>query len=343
MNCSLSLSSCALLLVLVAACRTERPPAPPLPVGIGLGISRIQDSVCKFDLATHSAVDAEASLIKAEQIIDIDSQFYSDAFDFATHQKNTFDLAANYEPRQITAQQAATRKALMDAVGLYADKLQALATGEDDSTLDSNSTSLAQSLVRLGTAGRITLTPGNRSIATDVAAAVDAVARFALDSTRAKDLKFAAMGIDVQLEVVVRALEGENLLLGKNIGNDLGGIEADLFAVAHLARDSQPRDSTVAPTSSQEAQAFFAVVAGRQLLHADLAIVPATGTGGAKAGIDYNAIDFSKSANEALEAVLTGNRAIANAGAAGIYSAATDIAQRAKAAQTFANSLSSGK
>jgi hypothetical protein len=174
-----------------------------------------------------------------------------------------------------------------------------------------------------------------------------------LDNTRSKDLKTAAQEIDPELAKVIKALKGENELLGETIGDNLGGIEIDLIAVARLAHDVPASNSDAtkttdasglakpAPSGPQEAQAFFAVVAGRQLLHSDIAIAPSTGVGGPKGPIDYHAVDFAKAANETLDAVLNGNRAIANLGEAGIYAAAIDIAERAKDARDFASSLTS--
>jgi hypothetical protein len=310
-------------------------------VDIGAGLSKMQDAVSHFDQATHSAADAEAALLKAEQAIDVDNQFYGDAVRYATTPGANFDLTASYEPRQVTVQQAETRAKLMSAVTLYADKMQALATGGDDTALDANSTALANSLGKMAAARNFTLTAGNQTLVADVEAGINAIARLALDTTRAKDLRSAAQEIDPELAKVIGALKNENTLLGQNIGNNLGGIELDLIVVARLAREAPNPGGSGDPqlSGSQKAQAFFAVAAGRQLLHADLVIAPATGAGGSKGPIDYHTVEYARAANEALDSVLNGNKAIAAGGAAGIYAAATDLAQRAKAAQAFAKAL----
>lgn len=309
-----------------------------------VGITQIQDSVSKFDQATHAAADAELALMKAEGLIDIDNQFYDAALSFATTPDGTFDLTANYQPRQISPKQLETRTELVNAITLYADKMQALATGNDDTTLDTNSTTLAKNLSTLGTTTKLTLTPGNASIAADVEAGVVAIAKLALDNKRANDLKVTAQKTQSSLSAVIGALKNENLLLGKNIGGDLGKIELDLRVIAALSRDAAVGDGSVAKVSgAQKAQTFFILVTGRQLLHADLAAAPTAGTSDAAGPIAYDSIDFAKAVNAALDSVLSGNQAIASSSPANVYAEATDILQRAKAAQAFASSLMGAK
>jgi hypothetical protein len=325
------LLSFALVPIIIAGCTV-------LP-----GITQLQDAVAHFDQSTHLAADAEETLLRAERLIDIDNQFYDDAVTFATTPGGNFDLTANYTPRQITAHQIETRVALLCAITLYADKMHALACGNDDATLDTNSANLAGKLSALA-AKKITLTPGTVSVATDVAVGIEAIARLALDNRRAKDLKTTAQQMQPHLAVVVAALKNENALLGKNIGNDLGKIELDLRVIAAKSREELSVDPADAHNSSaQKAKYFFAVVAGRQLLHSELIMTPLTVDAVESGPISYNSVDYARTANAALDAILSGNQAIASAGVTGIYAAANDISQRAKAAQSFASTLTAGK
>ena len=310
---------------------------------VGVGISREQDAVAHFNQAAHAACEAESTLLKAEQTIDVDNQFYGDAVKYATGQGGDFDLTASYEPRQVTFQQSATRQALVDAIALYADKMQALATGGDDTALDANSNAVAGSLRKMAAARKITLSTGNQTLVADVEAGIDAIAKMVLDRRRAGDLRGAAEDINPELVKVITALKNENTLLGRNIGNNLGGIELDLIVIARLSREPSASAANAVDTplsGAQKAQAFSTVVAGRQLLHSDLAIAPATGAGGSKGRIDYGALEYAKAANAAgSDSVLNGNKAIAGGGAGSLYAAATDLARRAKEAQTFASAL----
>jgi hypothetical protein len=295
-----------------------------------------QDAVLRFDQAAHAAAEAEGTFLQAEQSIDIDDQVYRSAAAFAMGTAKNFDLTAPYTARQITPEQTATRLALANAIALYADKLQALATGSENAALDANTQDLAKKTVVLAQAGHLTLSTSNTNTAAIVASALEAIAKFALDQVRQREIKQAAAARQHDLEVVIDTLKQENESLAKNLANDLGGIEGSLRLIVAASADG-------ATTGSQRAETFFAILRAQELLHTAIATAPA-GTAAPSGGApDYWARDYAKAANDALDAVAKGNATIAQSGTVGLYAAAQDVAKRAKDAAAYYKSLSGQK
>ncbi len=288
-----------------------------------IGISQLQDTVSKFATATHSTATAEMAFLHSVQEIDEQTQFYQAAFAYATNKEQNFDVTGDFKSSLLTNDEIAARKALMDALTLYADKMQAISCGDDDKQLDSNSESLANNLIGLATARKIPT--GSASLDRAVETAVDAVARFAIDRVRATDLRTAAAQLQPHLETIVKALQQENDTLGKTVIGNLGQIEIELRAVVAMSHQHAPDDA---------AGAFFAIMQSRKLLTDTNALMtyPGNTTVPVKG-------EIAKPINDTLSAILNGNQAIAKKGTGGLAAAATDLYERALTAKEFYQGL----
>jgi len=288
-----------------------------------IGITQLQDTVGKFDQAAHSTATAEMAFLGSVQSIDEQTQFYQAAFSYATNKETNFDVTGDFKSTLLTSEQIATRKALMDALTLYADKMQAIACGDDDKQLDSNSQSLANHLLGLAAAKK--LPTGTESLDRAVETAVDAVARLALDRIRATDLRKTATDIQPDLETLVKALQQENDPLGKTVIGNLGQIEIELRTIVAMSHQHAPEDA---------AGTFFAIMQSRKLLTDTNALMtyPGNSTVPVKG-------EIAKPINDTLGAILNGNEAIAKKGVGGLAAAATDLYQRAQTAKEFYQSL----
>jgi hypothetical protein len=288
-----------------------------------IGITQLQDTVGKFDQAAHSTETAEMAFLGSVQNIDEQTQFYQAAFAYATNKETNFDVTGDFKSTLLTADQIATRKALMDALTLYADKMQAIACGDDDKQLDSNSQSLATNLIGLASARKIPT--GSASVDRAVETAVDAIARLALDRLHATDLRKTATDMQPNLETIVKALQEENDILGHTVINNLGQIEIELRTIVAMSHQHAPDDA---------AGTFFAIMQSRKLLTDTNALMtyPGNSTVPVKG-------EIAKPINDTLSAILNGNEAIAKKGIGGLASAATDLYQRAQTAKEFYQSL----
>lgn len=89
------------------------------------------------------------------QTADCRQQFYKQAFSFATATKDkkthkypavSLDLTPSCTPQELTNTQLQIRQKLIDTITLYADAIQTLANGTDDTDLSKNSQDLARNI-----------------------------------------------------------------------------------------------------------------------------------------------------------------------------------------------------
>ncbi len=291
--------------------------------------SQIQSSVSHFDQATHTAATAEKAFLDAVLTVDCEAQFYEQAYNYALNKANNFKLRGYCRPNVLTPEQSEIRKSLMDAIVLYADKMQALATSDDDKQLDTNSQTLAQNLNKLATTGGIKLK--DPSLVQGVETAFIAIAKMALDQVKYKTIREAARKMQPQIENLVAALKKENWAFGQTMGERTGKIGGIADQMKQLVAESHREQNDPAAT-------FFNIVDGRNIL-LSLSQVPKQSYGlpGKLPG------DPAKSVNDALDAIVNCNKAIAETKSGGIYAAANDLSQRASAAQTLYKSISTAK
>jgi hypothetical protein len=288
------------------------------------GLSQIQDTITKFDQGVHSTSTAQMNFFRAVQVADCTNQFYKQAFSYATGKKDNFDLTGVCTPTILTDDQIKIRQALMDAITLYADKMATLATSDDNKMLDSNSQNLA------GTLNSMAKTHGftNLSVASGVEAAIIAIANMKIDQMRFSAIKKSATEMQQHLESVVNSLKAENTNFAVGLASNIAAIELELRPI-------------VASTHKQRGtMSFFDVVESRRIMQSvnPFSLVPIAETGGA-ADPKADAQNVALQLNAALDAVLTANNAIANAGTGGIIAAVSDLIARAQAAQAIQATL----
>lgn len=292
------------------------------------GLTQLQHSVSVFNQATHEAAAAERSFLDAVMTVDCQNQFYTSAYNYSISKEPqaNFDLAGYCTPRLISQQQIDTRNQLMNAIILYADKVQALASDQDDKKLDASAETMAKGLNKLVKAGGIKL--ANPSLVKQVEAAVTAISEMALDEVKYKNVRSAAVSVQPGLVVIVEALKQENFGFGQSMSAAIGDLEQKLRIEIAMSRQHQFALSG----SGDQAGIFFNIVRSRNILAAAdpltrRALASAANLPGA------SVTDPATPVNDTLQAVVDANQALVDARVGGIYSAAHDLASRAGAAK----------
>lgn len=291
-----------------------------------VGLTELQNSVSQLDQSVHGAATAEASFLTAVQAADCDSQFYTAVYRFSVNSAENFQLAAYCSPRVLTSDQYRVRKNLMDALTLYADKLQALASSSDDKQLEANSQTLASNLKALGAApGAVNLSATVKpEIVAGVQAAFVAIAELALDHKKYTEVTKAARDMQPHIDAIVRALQAEN-----------DGFANSLVA-DHEVLEGQLRLAVASATGISAK--FFAAIQARSVLATSSGL-----TDQSLATVDWTNTAFAKPITDALPAIQTANSAIARGVPASVSSAAHDLYARAEAAKDLYNNLANAK
>lgn len=273
------------------------------------GLTQLQDSVTKFSQGVHAVSTTQTSFFQAVKIADCNNQFFDHALASALDGNKAIDLNGECTPSILDDGQIKIRQLLMDSLTLYADKIQALATDDNNKKLDENSQNLATQINSLAKQGGLK----NLSLASSVEAAVFAISDMVLEQVIFCDIKVAAKSMDSHLVQIVGALKRENNTFSI-------GIESKLDGIALKIRTAMAKQLNQNGTVAEK---LFQVVTAHDILQ--------------KA--DPHQADASQ-LNNALDAVVNSNRAIANAGTGGIIAAVNDLIQRAQAAQKVQETLS---
>jgi hypothetical protein len=288
-----------------------------------VGLSELQASVSRLDEATHTAATAEAGFLAAVGAADCEDQFYKQAFAYSLSGAGGFSLAHYCNPTIIKPEEAASRKAMMDALVLYADKMAALASSASDKQLSDNSQKSALQLRRLAESGTFQLSAHSGGIVAGVTAAFAAVADLVLDKQRYRDVSAAATAMQPHIEVIVAALQTENAGFAQAIAAGDKVLEAQLRAEVASA--------------SGAANRFAALVQARQIL------IAASGTTLQSIGtVDWDTTDLAKPISDALPNIQRANAALAKGTPANVSSAAHDLIARATAARDVYSAITSG-
>lgn len=283
-------------------------------------MTQLQGSVSKFDQDTHAAATDEVSFLRAVQTADCDNQFYSNSYNFAVGSTNSLDLSGVCTPTILTDNQIKIRQVLMDAITLYADKMQALSTNNDNKTLDTNSLKLANQIRSLATQHGLSGVPEASAVESSIIELTDMV----LDKKRFSDIQHTAKAMAASLAKVVVDIKTENTILAIGISSKTQQLEPELQLVVKSARSQR------GPAS------FFDVIEARRLMQSTdpFGAAPVAATAGA---FDHetNPQSVAERLNAALDAVVNANQAIAIASTGGIIASVDDLTARVKAAQTL--------
>ncbi|MGH8259207.1 MAG: hypothetical protein ACREUG_05905, partial [Steroidobacteraceae bacterium] len=295
-----------------------------LPLALLIGIAGcsslppMRDTLEHFDEGAHTVATAQLTFLSAVQFADCDEQFLSKAYDYA-HGQDGIDLRASCQPSVLPAEQVETRQALLNAIILYVDQLQAMAAAGDDQSLDTNEQDLAAKANALAQAHGFS----NLSAPADVEAAVIGLTGMVLDRRKSRTLVSAAREQQPALSKVVAALQNENVELAAAIDSNLVVVRAELAAVLAEVRNHDHE------------KVFFDAVQARGILqaadpfHASAPLTPD----------DPQAEDAKRTSqvvaqlNDALEAIVQANHALATSGPGGVKAAVPDLIVRARAAQ----------
>lgn len=288
------------------------------------GLTQMQDTMTKFDQSTHSVSTSETNFFRAVQAVDCTSSFYWQAIEWARGNSKNFDIVGNCKPSILTDDQIKTRQALMDAITLYADKIEALATDDNDKTLNADSQTLAGNINSIAKQHKFS----DLSTAAAVEAAVIGISDMVLDQKRFTEIKKSAMAMDSYLTTVVTALKQENIIFAQGIASKIDNIDLALKPIVAAILEKQTMER------------FSAVVDARRILQAanPFGTTPLSQTNGA-ADADKDPQNLAIQLNKALDSVLIANKAIANASTGGIIASVNDLIARAQAVQSIQVSL----
>lgn len=301
-----------------------------ISIAIGLvlagcsGLTQMQDTISKFDQGTHSVATGQMTFFRQVQIADCNNQFYSAAFKFSTKQTDVLDLTGKCVPTILDEKQIKSRQALMNSITLYVDKIQTLATGDINKTLDTNSQNLAKQL------NGVAKTHGfaDLSTASKVEADVIAITEMALDQRKFKDIKDAANTINPSIVEIVNTLKDENSTFAIGMASKMDQIQIQLKAAVSEARNETG------------VRSFLDVITAREIIRNinPLGASPLTvAEGNADPSIDPQ--NVAKQLNASLDSLVNANEALANAGTGGIIAAVNDLIAKAQHANDVLSAI----
>jgi hypothetical protein len=184
------------------------------------GFSQVQDTVAKFDQGAHTVSTSEMAFLHAGQSADCEYQFYSTALNFVSDPSPRpavpLVTGASCEPQVLNDQDIAIRQKLMNALVLYADQLQAIASGGADKSLATDGQSAAGDFNSFLKSDK-RLKAMHTSVGADVEAAVNSLLGMVMDAEQLKDIKQAASQEAANLATVVGLLKTENTQLALNM------------------------------------------------------------------------------------------------------------------------------
>ena len=273
------------------------------------GYSQIKAPVHDFAAATATVADTEQKLLSGLQQMDKAVDANEKKLAYVREDKGPVVIEFSGQA-SLTDDEIKVRKALLDSVKLYAQKLEALTGDDADKQLDANSKNLASSLSGLGKQFFAGTLPDQ--IAAAVATAGEAIGKFALDQLRYDEIKKAAGEMQPHLQIVVDTLKSENNAVGAKYEADKVQIKSSLVSTLQLVRD----DSRVSKLDR-----------ARYFDHAAKEYAGLAGPEGVAA------------VNASLDAVANANKAIATVGQGGVIVAVRDLVARAQAAADFYKGL----
>ena len=286
------------------------------------GLSAVRGPITQFGEGARSAASAENSFLRATISADCTSQFYQSGLQYSLGKAENFTISPSCQARAVTPEQLQLRKALMDTIVLYAEKLAVLASSDTNEQLSDAGSTLATNINALAKAGGLQ----NMGLAAGVEAAVVAITSLVLDQVRYSAIRDAASAMQEPLQQVAMALKDENLAFANTINTNLNGVEIALrLAIAQESRRGR-RASLLDIVRAREL-----VISTNPLSNADDPISPGTAASNPQA--------LASPINATLDLVVEGNRQIANGQPTRLAAVAEDLVQRAQAAVQFYNAL----
>jgi hypothetical protein len=289
------------------------------------GVTQLQDTMSKFDQGAHSISSSEMTFLKSAQTADCNYQFYTSAFEFSNNSSavptNSLMVDAPCSPDVLPNQDIVTRQHLMDAITLYADQLQAVASNDADKKLSTNAQSTAASLNSLAKQSKL-LTGSATPIVAAVEAAVIGLSDMVLSGVQLSDVRKAASSQSDNLATVVSFLKQENTQLANNMASKSGALENIFDTTISQQKKNGNRDL------------LLNALAARQFIQNSNPLGTSTMVTGSSGAV-ADPTSTVQQLNAALDSLVTANDAIATAGTGGIVAAVNDLIARAQAAQAM--------
>lgn len=273
-----------------------------------------------FGAGVRATADAQRSLYASGRKLECDADFYSAAVDWAGQSAAKLPDLGGCAPTVMDDARLAKRQALLDALTLYADKLEALAGPKGDNSLGDAENDLAANLNALAKTAKLGL---DTSAAGAVEAAVIAISNLALDQIRFHDARKAAQQLDSQIALIVDTLKIENHDYGASLKSATARMQVSMNAALALEK-------------ARGAQSFLEASQARTILTKASAFGP---VGAADLASEKDLPTIAR-LNAALDGVRQANHEIATAPDETVTIAIQDLIARAKQAKADQAALS---
>ena len=294
------------------------------------GLTQMQNSLTQLDSSAHQIATGQKNFWAAAHSLECESAFYRDVgTPFVLSQRMSLDLRPHCSAKDVSlnSAQLERRSALLDAVTLYTDKLQAIGSSDSNKSLEDGAKDAATKLNDL--AGKQGLSSANLGIAKDVEASVLAVTNMVLDKKKFDTIKSAAQEQQPHLDLLVSTLKLENIAVATTVDANIGEIRTHLQTALFAIRDKQGAAVLIDLLSVKDYLGSLS----------PLGTAPKVDDSVRNQDPNSNPSLAVKQLNAALDSLAAANRALATAGAGGVQAAVSDLVARAQAIKAFKGSL----
>jgi hypothetical protein len=178
------------------------------------GCPNFNEPVAHFSQAANNTQSAEGAFIRDAQRKECEAAIYESAFEVAIGHKpsSSFDFVDPCPAIVITQREIQIRDAAMAAIVLYANSLQALATGGSDTSLDADLKTTATNLSTASKANAFQGVSSSLSNASAVTQAIGAVADWVLELKVSGDIKEASKNMQENLKTLPLTIDPQQLM-----------------------------------------------------------------------------------------------------------------------------------